>query len=108
VHQVPQLVREEPETLARDGRLSIERDLIASTPILGDRAGDGVVQASVQHAKVFRADRRVHVQGEFGDRLTDVAVVMDDLRNGKPLLQQVMPVLDRAHADLEARAHAKP
>ena len=53
VDQVPQFMREEPEPLAPARGLSIERGLIAFAPVLGDGARDGVVKASVQHAKVI-------------------------------------------------------
>ena len=107
VHQVAQFVREEPEALAPARGLSIERGLIAGAPVLGDGAGDGVVEASVQRAKVVGADGRVHFHRQLGDRLADVAVVVHDLRHGEPLQQQVVPVLDRARADLGARGQAE-
>ena len=59
VDQVPQFMREEPEPLAPARGLTIECGLVAFAPVLGDRAGDGIVKAAVQHAKVVRADGRV-------------------------------------------------
>jgi hypothetical protein len=47
--------------------------------ILGDRTRDGIVKASVQHAKIIGADGRVDRQGQLGDRLTDVAIIVHDL-----------------------------
>ena len=61
VDQVAQFMSEEPEAFAPARGLSIDAGLIALAPVLGDRAGDGVVEASVQRAKVVGADRRVHV-----------------------------------------------
>ena len=58
VDQVPQLMGQEPEALALAHILSIERALILSAPVLGDGAGDGVVKASVQRAKIIGADGR--------------------------------------------------
>ena len=102
VDQVPQFMSQEPEALAPARGFSIEGGLISFAPVLGDRARDGVVKASVQRAKVVRADGRVHFHRQLGDRLTDVAIVVHDLRHGEPLKQQVVPVLDRAPANLGA------
>jgi hypothetical protein len=93
---------QESEALVAAHALSIERGLILSTPVLGDSARDGVVKASVQRAKLIRADGRAHFYRQLGDRLTHVAVVMHDLRDGEPLKQQGMPVLNRASANLGA------
>ena len=102
VDQVPQFVSQEPEALAPARGLSVEGGLISFAPVLGDGARDGVVQASVQRAKIICADGRVHFHGQLGDGLTDVAIVVHDLRHGEPLKQQVMPVMDRAPANLGA------
>ena len=107
VDQVPQFMREEPEALAPACGLAVERGLIAFAPVLGDRARDRVVEAPVQRAKVVRADGRVQFHGQLGDGLTDVAIVVHDLRHGESLKQQVVPVLDRAPADLRARRQAE-
>ena len=70
---------EEPEALAPARGFSIEGGLILFTPVFGDRARDGIVKASVQRAKVIRADGRVHFHCQLGDGLTDVAIVVHDL-----------------------------
>jgi hypothetical protein len=70
-------------------------------PVLGHRARDGIVQASVQYPKVFRADRCGQFDRQFGDGLTHVALVMHDLRDGEPLTQEVMSVPDRAPAGFD-------
>ena len=59
VDQVPHFMSEEPEAFAPACRLPIDAGLISFTPVLGHRAGDGIVQASVQRTKVVGADRRV-------------------------------------------------
>ena len=79
VDQVPQFMSQEPEALAPARGLSIEGELISSAPVLGDGARDGVVKASVQHAKVIRADGRVDFHRQLGDGLTDVAIIVHDL-----------------------------
>ena len=68
-----------PSALAPARGLSVEGGLISFAPVLGDRARDGVVEASVQRAKVVRADGRVHFHRQLGDGLTDVAIVVHDL-----------------------------
>ena len=103
VDQVPQFVREEPEALAPARGLAIGRGLIPLAPVLGHGTRDGVVQAAIERLKVLRADGRLHLDGQFGDGLTDVAVVVHDLRHREPLQQQVMAVQDRAPADLRTR-----
>ena len=102
VDQVPQLVGEEPQTLAPARRLTVPRRLVASAAVLGDGPRDRIVEAPVQRAEIFRADRRVGLHRQFGDRLADVAVVVHHLRDREALAQQVLTVLDRAAADLAA------
>ena len=101
VHQVPQFMSEVPEAFAPAGRRSIDARLILSATVLSDRAGDGIVQAVVQRTKVFRGDRRVQFYRELGDGLTDVAVVVHDLRHGEALKQEIMSMLEGGPADLE-------
>ena len=98
----------EKSKLLRSARdLSIQRRLIPLAPILRDGARDGVVEASVQHAKIIGADGRVHLHRELGDGLADVAVVVHDLRDREPLNQQVMPVLNRADRNVGIRPHSQ-
>jgi hypothetical protein len=79
VDQVSQFMRQEPEALAPARGLAIAGGLIPSAPELGDRPCDGIVKASVQHAKIIRADRKSELHRQVGDRLTDVAVIVHDL-----------------------------
>jgi hypothetical protein len=90
---------QESEALVPAHALSIERGLILSTPVLGDSARDGVVKTSVQRAKIIRPDGRAHFYRHLGDRLTHIALLMHDLRDGEPLTQQGLPVLNRGSAD---------
>ena len=53
VDQVAQFMREEPEALALECRLSVEGGLISFARLLGDRTRDGIVKASIQHAKII-------------------------------------------------------
>ena len=100
--QVPQFVCEESKPLVLASGVSIDGGLIAFEPVLSDCVRDGVVKASVQHAKVIHAHRRVGFQCQFGDGLTDVAIVVHDLRQSEPLPQKVVPVEHRAAAHLWA------
>ena len=79
VGQIAQFMSKEPEAFVPASGLSIDAGLRAFAPVLGDRARDGVVQAVVQRAKIIRADGRVQFHGQFGDGLTDVAIVVHDL-----------------------------
>jgi hypothetical protein len=92
-----------PEALAAACGLSVAARLVALTAVLGHRARDGIIQASIQRAKVISADGSVQFHRQFGDGLTDVAIVVHDLRHGKSLTQEVVAVLDRAPADRWAR-----
>jgi hypothetical protein len=93
---------EEPEALAPACELSINARLIMLAPVLGHRACDGIVQASVQRPKVVSADRCVQFHRQFGDGLTDIAIVVHNLRDGESLTQEFMTMLNRAPADLGA------
>ena len=94
---------QESEALVPAHALSIERELILPAPVLGDGARDGVVKASVQRAEIIRADRRAQFYRQLGDRLTHVAVLMHDLRDGESLKPQGLSVLDRASSNSGVR-----
>ena len=72
-------MREEPQSLAPARGLAFDRELVTIAAVLRDGARDGVVQAAVQRLKVFRADGRIHLHGQLGDGLADVAIVVHDL-----------------------------
>jgi hypothetical protein len=79
VEHVAQFMRQEPCALAPTRGFSIEGRLILFASELGNGARDGVVEASVQCAKVIGADGRVLFHCEIGDGLTHVAVIVNDL-----------------------------
>jgi hypothetical protein len=79
VEKVAQFMSQEPRARAPTRRLSIEGRLILFASELGDGARDGLVEASVQCAKVIGADGRVLFHREIGDGLTHVAIVVHDL-----------------------------
>jgi hypothetical protein len=107
IHQVPQFMGEEPEALAPAGRFPVDARLISLAPVLGHRARDGIVQASVQRPKVVGADRCVQFHRQLGYGLTHIAIIVYDLRHGESLKQEVMSMLDRAPADLGTRKLAE-
>lgn len=72
-------MNKESEPLAPANGFSVDGGLISFAPVLGDRARDGVIKASVQHTKVIRADRCARFRGQLSDGLTDVAIVVHDL-----------------------------
>jgi hypothetical protein len=108
VGQISQFVREEPEALVCARRFSIHRGLMSFACELRHRARDGLVETAVQHPKVICADGCVQFHRHFGDRLTDVAIVVHDLGDRESLQQEVMPVLEGAFPDLRRGAQAEP
>src|SRR5581483_1445365 len=76
IGQISQFVREEAEALASTRRFRVDAELVPLARELRDRARDGLVETAVQHPKIVGAERRVQFHREFGDRLTDVAVVV--------------------------------
>ena len=72
-------MHEEPDALALACGADACTEQGALSSILGDRARDGVVQAPIQCAKVPDADWSARFNGELGDGLADVAIVMHHL-----------------------------
>ena len=56
---------------------------LAQTRVLGDGAGDRLVEAAVENAEILGRDRRAKLAGELGDRLTDIAVAMHHLADAE-------------------------
>lgn len=102
----PQLTAQYVEARALAGRVSVHR-LIALGAVLRDGGRDGVVEASVQLAKVIRADGRVQFQCKFGDRLADVAIPVHYLRHRESLPQKVVPVEGRGLTDVRVGREAE-
>ena len=100
-------MREVPEPLAPAGRLTFKCGLVAFAPVLGDRSGDRFVKAAIQDAKVVRADGRVRLHRQLGDGLTDVAIIVDHLRDGEALEQEVVTMLECGPPNLRARAQTE-
>ena len=71
---------------------AVEGGLIASAAELRDGARNGIVEASVQGAKVIGTDGGILFHGQLGNRLADIAVVVHHLRHREPLEQEIVPV----------------
>ena len=82
--QVPELVREKAQTLVRGPRRFVELELIALASELRDGIGDRIVEAPVERVEVGRGDGRVLFDGQLGDGLAEISVVVDDLAHGEP------------------------
>lgn len=93
VHQIPQFMREEPKTFGALGGGIIVRGLRPPASVFGDGAGDRLIEALIQHAKIVGTDRGILLTRQFGDRLTDIPIVVHYLRHGEAALQQFMPVM---------------
>jgi hypothetical protein len=63
-------VREESEPFAPARGFSLSALPAGFAAVLGDRAGDGVVQTAIQRAKFVDRDRCVSFERQFGDGLT--------------------------------------
>src|SRR5258708_7560506 len=101
--QVAQFVRERAEGLIRGLAFFIGDVLTAYAPKLGDRAGDGVVEARIENAKLSYGNRRLFLDSQFGNSLAEIPVVVNNLVDSESLAQQLIAVLRRASADLRRR-----
>ena len=59
-----------------------------------DRLRDGLVEAPVESLELIRRDRASPLDGQLGDRLAHVSVVVNDLGEAEPRLSQLGAVLD--------------
>jgi hypothetical protein len=95
-------MHEETHPLVAAIRCFVEARLLAFASVDRDSARDRVVQSSVERLEVFRADRRVRFRRQLGNGLTDVPIIVHDLRHGEPLEEQVVSVLAGALVDLHS------
>ena len=68
---------------------------IALVAEFGDGIGNGIVQTAVERPKLVYEKRRIALIGEISYGLAQVAIVVDDLVNREPELQQLASVLCR-------------
>ena len=99
IQEVPKLVSGVPETLDL-----LFRSFLSDEPaMLRDRFSDRGVEAAVQGMKLFDGDRRALLDRDLGDRLADVAVVVDHLRDAEVGSQQLRAVPRGSGADRVTR-----
>ena len=79
------------------------RALLAFVFVGCDGGRDRLIEAQVQRAEVICADRRIRFDRELGNRLTYVAVVVNNLRNGESLSQKVETMLAGARVNCGIR-----
>ena len=97
---------EETEALVVTCMLCFNGGCIPCPTIFGDGTRHSVVKASVQSAKIIGRDWRVALDGQFGNSLTDIAVVVNDLRHCKSSKQQIVSMLQGGLADRGAARRA--
>ena len=96
-------MHKEPESLVRLRREAVCHQGIALRAELGDRIGNGVVQAPIQGPELFDMERCVPLVGQLGDGLAEVSVVMNHLLDSEPEGQEGPAVSRGGHADLRQR-----
>ena len=97
VEMVAQLVREKSEALIR-ARVFVGEDVVALGIELGGGDGDGVVETAVEGAEFIVGKRRAYLDGEIGDGLAKIAVIVHDLFDGETVLQELAAMLLRAQS----------
>ena len=96
-------MHEEPDTFiaARRFLVLLYRHVSLALALEGrDGRRNRLVKGSIELAEVIRADRRVGFARQLGNRLTNVAVIVHDLRDREPPAQQVVSVVTGARVDL--------
>jgi hypothetical protein len=66
----------------------------------GHGARDGVVETQVERLKLLGRDRHARFDSEPGDHLEEVAIVVNDLRNGRPPVKERVAVFAGASLNL--------
>ncbi len=100
---VAQLVNQHAKPLVLLDRPRARHARIALRTELAHRVGDRVVKAAVERAELVDRERRVAFDGEVGDGLAEVAVVVHDGLHGEAESQQFPAMRGGAHADLRQR-----
>jgi hypothetical protein len=96
---VAHFVGEDPDAF---GAL-LRQCLVTQASKFGYRLRDGIVDASIQGVKFIDRDRHVQLERQLRHRLTDVPVVVDDLRYRESLAQHFVAVLRGADVHRVAR-----
>ena len=82
----------------------LSKESTAALSVLRYCSRDGVVEAEIERPKIVRGDRRILLDGQLGNGLTDVSVVVNDLRDTEPHAKEVAPMLSGVlRADLRSQ-----
>jgi len=88
-------LRKKPQSLVGAGIVT-GKNIVALRVKLGGGDGDCIVQEAVQSAKLIIRDRGIKLDWEIGHGLAEIAVVVDDLLNREPVLEQLPAMLLRS------------
>src|SRR5689334_11038099 len=69
----------------------VEDGVLPFIPERSHSVGNGLVEASIERSEFVRGDGRAFLNGQIGDRLAHVAVVVYDLIDGESESQQLRP-----------------
>jgi hypothetical protein len=100
---VAQLVSQEPGPLMFRGVLPTRYGDVALFTELRHRIGDRVVQAAIQRSKLGDRKGCVAIECQLGDRLTQVAVIVDHLVDGKAQFKELLAMGRSADSHLGQR-----
>ena len=100
MEKVAHFERKQPQPLIHRLAFLVNDDHIMTVRVRGYSVGNRVIEATVQSAEFLHVDRRLLFGCEFRDRLAEIAVVVDDLADGKSLFEQVTAVFTRRNANL--------
>jgi hypothetical protein len=97
--EITQLVRKDAQALVPCTGVAVGNDRIALIAKLGDGVGDRVVETAVERPKFLDCDRRIDLDRQIRYRLAKIAIVVNDLLDGKSVLQQIATMPPRRFAD---------
>ncbi|HEY0993303.1 MAG TPA: hypothetical protein VGD80_39900 [Kofleriaceae bacterium] len=76
--------------------------MISLAAELGHSAGDRAVEAAIERVELVDADRLLLLPREFGDRLAQISVVVNDLIDGEALPEELAAVQRGCAIDVRA------
>jgi hypothetical protein len=101
--EITQLVRKDAQALVPCTGVAVGNDRIALIAKLGDGVGDRVVETAIERPKLLDRDRGIDLDCQIRYRLAKIAVVVNDLLDGKnpccnssrPCRPAVSPISDK-------------
>ncbi|HEX5863106.1 MAG TPA: hypothetical protein VF014_02395 [Casimicrobiaceae bacterium] len=100
IDEVAELVGQKAQSFIKRLTPFIGNRKVALVGKFGDGIGDRVVQATVESPKFVDLDWRIVFECHVRYSLAEIAVIMNNLVNREPVLQQVVPVPRRSYAHL--------